>query len=254
MNAETDLALRNRMSARNTFVDACEKGHTERVRHLLFPSDPWQSVDPAVDDNCAIRHASANGCLETVRLLLTHAHVDPTAAHNEAIRRASSNGHHQTVRLLLNDDRVDPSALNNYAIRGASSYGHVEVVRLLLSDARVDPSAINNYAFVIACHEGYREIACLLLEDRRIDPTVTLRRSWSFNRVWTIRRILSHPRALGCADAELVSTHLDFLPPALVVAVRPAEDVAVVMAQERIKAVSLSTRIPRDVLFIIVSY
>ena len=42
--------------------EASENGHTEVVRLLL--TDP--RVDPAAEDNCAIRYASRNGHTEVI--------------------------------------------------------------------------------------------------------------------------------------------------------------------------------------------
>ena len=58
--------------------------------------------------------------------------VDPAANENEAIRWASRYGHTETVRLLLADPRVDPTVNDNNPIRWASENGHTDVVRLLL--------------------------------------------------------------------------------------------------------------------------
>ena len=117
----------------------------------------------------AIGHASENGYLGVVQLLLQDKRVDPSAANNWAIRLASENGHLEIVRLLLQDKRVDPSADNNYAIRYASQNGRLEVVKLLLHDKRVDPSAKNNWAIKWANGIGHSEIVSLLRQDRRVN-------------------------------------------------------------------------------------
>ena len=58
--------------------------------------------------------------------------VDPAANENEAIRWASRYGHTETVRLLLADPRVDPTTCNNQTTYTENRHGHTEVVRLLL--------------------------------------------------------------------------------------------------------------------------
>jgi hypothetical protein len=71
---------------------------------------------------------------------------DPSVQYNFAIRWASQNGKIESVRQLLKDSRIDPTVQDNYAIRWASLFGHVEVVKELLKNERVDPSADNNGA------------------------------------------------------------------------------------------------------------
>ncbi|EPZ34672.1 hypothetical protein O9G_004840 [Rozella allomycis CSF55] len=49
--------------------------------------------------------------------------VNPGARKNYSIRHASKNGHVEVVELLLEDSRVNPGARENYAIRLASENG-----------------------------------------------------------------------------------------------------------------------------------
>ena len=83
-------------------------------------------------------NAARTGDTDKVKLLLADPMVNPAADNNAAIRYASQNGHTEVVKLLLNDKRGNPAAQNNFAIRLASERGHVDVVRLLLTDPRVD--------------------------------------------------------------------------------------------------------------------
>ena len=154
-------------------------------------------VDPAADDNCAIRLASENGHTSVVELLLQDTRVDPAAADNNAIQLASRNGHTSVVQLLLEDTRVDPAADDNYAIRRASKNGHLDVLRLMyeFSDFgamdndplylavignhvevvkylllfNVDPSARKNLFPLVAARDGYIGITKLFLKDNRVD-------------------------------------------------------------------------------------
>lgn len=71
--------------------------------------------------------ASNFGHAEVVRLLLADSRVDPAANENEAIRYASRYGHHEVVRLLLADSRVDPAAIGNQAFQNASVNGRIDV-------------------------------------------------------------------------------------------------------------------------------
>jgi ankyrin repeat protein len=104
-----------------------------------------QGIDPAADDNYAIKLASSNGHTEIVRLLLDDPRVDPAASANYAIKLASANGYTEVVKLLLDDPRVDPSANDNYAIHAASLMGHTYVVKLLSGDPRFDLTANTDY-------------------------------------------------------------------------------------------------------------
>lgn len=123
-----------------------------------------------------IQRASMYGRPEVVKLLLANSTVDPADNNNKAIRDASTYGNTEVVKLLLANTRVDPSANRNEAIQQASRYGHTEVVKLLLVNSHVDSSANNNQAIQLASQEGRTEVVILLLEDpcvnRRIDPRI----------------------------------------------------------------------------------
>jgi len=94
------------------------------------------------------------GFVEVVKVLLADPTVNPAADDNYAIRWASSNGYLDVVKILLNDPRVDPSACNNFALRMASSNGYLDVVKILLADPRVDPSACDSSAIRLASANG----------------------------------------------------------------------------------------------------
>ena len=57
------------------FYLACEEGHIEVIERLLQD----ERVDPAADDNFAIRAASENGHVVVVARLLQDKRVDPSA-------------------------------------------------------------------------------------------------------------------------------------------------------------------------------
>lgn len=79
-------------------------------------------------------------CLEKVKLFLSRGadpRVNPAANDNIAIRVASTWGKTNVVKVLLEDPRVDPAAKNNDAIESARRSGRVETVRLLLTVPRV---------------------------------------------------------------------------------------------------------------------
>jgi ankyrin repeat protein len=95
-----------------------------------------------------------------VQELLKTNKVDPAANNNFAIRLASRNGHIEVVQELLKTNKVDPAAENNYAIRGAIKNDHIEVVRELLSTGKVNPfeKGLFGSAYELAISENRVEI------------------------------------------------------------------------------------------------
>ena len=84
------------------------------------------------------------GIIDIVRLLLADPRINPAENNNEAIRGASTSGHVDVVRLLLANPRVNPTDDNNYSIHWASRHEYIGVVRLLLTDERVIESLPEN--------------------------------------------------------------------------------------------------------------
>ena len=80
--------------------------------------------------------------VDALKVLLADERINPAANNNFAIRRASQNGHVAVVKVLLADKRVDPTAHDNYAIRWASLNSHLEIVKLLLADNRIDTAQL----------------------------------------------------------------------------------------------------------------
>jgi hypothetical protein len=151
------------------FLEACKSGETEIVRRML------PQVDPAVQDNEAIKFASWNGHIEVVRLLLADIRVDPGAEYNQPIMWASFNGHTEVVQELLKHPRVNPAVFHNRAIVWACKKGHVKVVEVLLKDKRVNPAdglenENGNEAFRWACEHGHVKVVEVLLKDKRVNP------------------------------------------------------------------------------------
>ena len=131
------LILLGNVNCKPAFTYACKSGLADVVRLIINDG----RVDPAADENNALRLASAYGHTGVVRLLLSDERVNPAAADDYAFGLASDNGHTEVVRLLLSDKRVKPATRDNYAIRVASAFGHTGVLRLLLEDGRVNPAA-----------------------------------------------------------------------------------------------------------------
>ena len=106
------------------------------VRYLCeLPAD--RGVNPAAENNHAIREAAGGGHLNVVRYLCelpADRGVNPAASYNDAIRQAAGSGHLDVVRYLceLPPDRgVDPAVDDNNVIRHAAGRGHLDVVRYL---------------------------------------------------------------------------------------------------------------------------
>ena len=129
----SEISRRYLRPTQENFDKAVDKGDVAVVRNLLR----YKQIDPAADDNYAIRSAIDYGETGVVKVLLQDKRVDPSANDNYAIRWASIDGRTEIVKLLLQDPRVDPSAKNNYAIQWASRMEHMEIVNLLLQDPRV---------------------------------------------------------------------------------------------------------------------
>ncbi len=109
--------------------------------------------------------AATYGYLDEINILLADPLIDPSINNNFAMRWASANGHASIVKQLLTDPRVDPSVLDNWAIRWAAMRGHYDVVDLLLDDPRVDPRDDNNAAVQLAYSNRHLDVVYLLLED-----------------------------------------------------------------------------------------
>ena len=93
-------------------------------------------------------NAVETGNIDKVRLLLENPEIDPATNNNEAIRVASGRGHTEVVRMLLADPRTNPASNNNYPIRLASKNGHTEIVKLLLADPRTELIAPDLLTFI----------------------------------------------------------------------------------------------------------
>jgi hypothetical protein len=172
---------------------ACRVGDAKFVEAML--NLPF--IDPAAEDNYAIKLVSANGHAAVVELLLQDGRADPAANDNYAIRFASREGHAAVVELLLQDGRADPAVNDNYAIRLASREGHAAVVELLLQDGRADPASDYNYAIRLASANGYAEVVKLLLADPRVDPSTynnsALRFASENGRAEVVKLLLGDP-------------------------------------------------------------
>jgi hypothetical protein len=71
-------------------------------------------VNPAADDNYAVRVASQEGLESIVKRLLKDKRVDPAAGNSDSLTAAVHNCHIGVAELLLNDPRVDATAVHQH--------------------------------------------------------------------------------------------------------------------------------------------
>jgi ankyrin repeat protein len=97
--------------------------------------------------------------------------VNPAAQNDYAVRWAARNGHLEVLQFLMSDPRVNPAADDNYAVCWAAQCGHLEVLQFLVSDPRVNPAAKNNYAMRGAAENGHSGVVEFLVDCcNYIDP------------------------------------------------------------------------------------
>jgi hypothetical protein len=78
-----------------------------------------------------------NGEIEKVKEGLKDLNVDPAFDDNLAIKYASREGHIETVKILLEDPRIDPTAQNLWALEYSIFLKHYDVVKILLTNKKV---------------------------------------------------------------------------------------------------------------------
>jgi len=83
------------------------------------------------DEQKLFRQVIQAKAVNITKKLLKHPKVNPAANNNWAIRYSSFYGYDTIVELLLKDPRIDPTANDNDAIKLASEHGHTEIVKLL---------------------------------------------------------------------------------------------------------------------------
>lgn len=140
------------------------------VRYLLaFPD-----VDPAVDDNWLLCHASRCGYHKIVKLLLKYPRVTPSCQDNYPIIAASYADYYLIVKVLLNDPRTNicNGTLDPVVIAAMSN--NVASLRLLLNDSRVDPNKYKNSIMDYAIERNYYRIIKLLIANKRITGSYNL--------------------------------------------------------------------------------
>lgn len=125
-------------------------------------------IDPAFDDNYAIKKASEMGYTDIVRILLSDSRIDP----EDSLILAIQNNHLGVVRQLLNDIRTNVKANDNQALMTAV-YGYgidYEIVRELIRSMEVDITARNNAAIRKFITDGDLRLVQLVFEETVLDP------------------------------------------------------------------------------------
>lgn len=172
------VAIDNNDAANSAFLEAVKNENIDRMRELITE----QGVNPAANDNYALRYAAENGYVGVVKELLAlplDRGVNRDAL-NTALQKAAFNGHVRVVKELLAlplDRGVAPYALNN-ALRASARDGYVGVVKELLAlplNRGVNPASLNNYAFRLAALNGEVRVVKVLLAlppERGVNPAV----------------------------------------------------------------------------------
>ncbi|KAJ3144133.1 hypothetical protein HK101_002789 [Irineochytrium annulatum] len=139
-----------------------------RVRRMLVRTRST-NVNPAAQSNYPLRHASANGHAEVVKLLLATGQTDPGCDDNICLQMAAQNSHAACVKLLLDTNACNPGADDGFALRQSCQNGDVEVTKLLLAHAWTDPAVGGDAPLQLACQRGSAECVNLLLCTKRVN-------------------------------------------------------------------------------------
>ncbi|KAJ3324969.1 hypothetical protein HDV06_005557 [Boothiomyces sp. JEL0866] len=150
----------NSLSPETIYIDLiyqyCRLGYLESLNYLVnrvnFPSKLLEA---------GLETTAVYGQYHLAQYLLNELKVDPASNDNVAIRRASENGHFKLVQLLLKDDRVNPYACRSYPLRRAAKNGHLQVVKLLLEQPRMRGRGVR-VALRYAKEHGYQDIVNVL--------------------------------------------------------------------------------------------
>ena len=132
-----------------TFNIGCASGHVSALLAII-ENDTCKPLKPqAYSDGLEI--SSENGHLDVVCFLLGHPteYCSPTSL-EEAVMHASANGFVETVRLLLEIIRnreLHPNVLN-HALNVASHFGHCEVAELLIREGAEVTAAVDETEYI----------------------------------------------------------------------------------------------------------
>ena len=111
--------------------------------------------------------------------------INPAINNDWAIRTSALNGFTKIVKFLLKDIRVNPSVMNNSPIIFAASNGHLHTMNELFMDPRVDPSDNDNKAFIKALENEHAGIVMTLLKDIRVKNKLTPKMKYDMGELFT---------------------------------------------------------------------
>jgi len=181
------------------FIYAVIRDKIDIIRYFMNKT----TINPACDNNIAIRSAVHFQFFDMIKLLLTDDRVNPTVDNNEPLSLVITKGQTKILKLLLENPHVKNIGNNIHSdlviaiIKGyteiirllltteklnlvfeedifyfAVEKGHIEIVKLLLKDGRINPSFDDNVAIKIAIEEKHNEIAKLLLNQPSVYNSV----------------------------------------------------------------------------------
>ena len=135
------IPLLNQTYNKNVILSfVCEFGHLEVVKYLVEEC----GVDVRVNDDHAIKCASADGRLNIVKYLVEKCGVNARAQNDFAVSEASKYGHLEVVKYLI--EKCGANSRDAWAVMNASRYGHLEVVKYLVEKCGADARVNSNYA------------------------------------------------------------------------------------------------------------
>lgn len=109
------------------------------------------------------KYATTYGYTDAVKILLENDQINPAIDNNDAIKVASKNGHIAIVEILLANNKVDPTVLYNYPLRTAAEHNHIDIFKMLLADPRTDATDAHNEALITAIRLANIDIIKILL-------------------------------------------------------------------------------------------
>ncbi|KAJ3014825.1 UNVERIFIED_CONTAM: hypothetical protein HDU68_000116 [Siphonaria sp. JEL0065] len=144
-----------------------KNGHAAVMLCLLEHKRVRKTIE--IDPDYLFISAVSNGHVDVVRWILKATNLNPAANNNNAIRVAAGNGHADVVKLLLLNRKVNPAVMDNYPIRASAANGHANVVKLLLKSPKVDPLVEDCCALKVAAHSGHADVVELLMAHSSMD-------------------------------------------------------------------------------------
>ena len=187
---------------------ACIRGDLRYLNQMLEDNP---SLNPAYQDNLALRTACKKGHLEIVERLLLDLRVDPSALNNMALNFAINRNNMGIIARLLRDTRVDVHQGYTWFVQHCGGIGSdkisLPIFRLFFDDPRMGIS----YKGQVVCNSPNLrtniEVIEILLSHPATDPAI-LRELCYKNRYETnhnalvLRRLLLDDRVVPSLDTD----------------------------------------------------